>query len=114
MAQVLEQANAQQDNNRSLLRLTYVLQQSMLLGLSTRVSGLTRLTVLGRDQTQSASAIELLLTQPLLLDNLRRAHMGNYGIVLSLLGVLDHGLRTKRLVDRVIDSCAPSLLVLPK
>ncbi|EIN10058.1 hypothetical protein PUNSTDRAFT_125979 [Punctularia strigosozonata HHB-11173 SS5] len=88
IAQIVEQANAQQDSNRALLRLTYVLQQ-----------------ILADDKSQSASAIELLLTQPLLLDNLRRAHMGNYGIILSLLGVLDHGLKAKKLVDRVIDSC---------
>lgn len=31
--------------------------------------------------------------------------MGNYGVILSLLGCLDHGLRAKKLVDRVIDSC---------
>lgn len=31
--------------------------------------------------------------------------MGNYGIVLSLLGCLDNGLRIKKLVDKVIDDC---------
>lgn len=31
--------------------------------------------------------------------------MGNYGIILSLLGCIDHGLRSKKLVDRVVDSC---------
>ena len=31
--------------------------------------------------------------------------MGNYGIILSLLGCLDHGLKAKKLVDKVIDSC---------
>lgn len=31
--------------------------------------------------------------------------MGNYGIILSLLGCLDDGLKAKRLVDKVIDSC---------
>ena len=41
-----------------------------------------------------------------LLNNLRKAHMGNYGIILSLLGCLEHGLKAKKLVDRVIDSCA--------
>jgi hypothetical protein len=54
---------------------------------------------------KSQSAIELLLTQPALLDNLRKAHTGSYGIVLSLLGCLDHGVRAKKLVDRVIDAC---------
>ncbi|ELU40403.1 hypothetical protein AG1IA_05558 [Rhizoctonia solani AG-1 IA] len=51
------------------------------------------------------SAIELLLAQPTLMDNLRKAHMGNYGLVLSLLGCLEDGLHVKKLADRVIDSC---------
>ncbi|KAF7336949.1 hypothetical protein MVEN_02131300 [Mycena venus] len=83
--QALEQANAQQDLSRSLLRLTYLLQQCL-------------------HNRNSQSAIELLMTQPALLDNLRKAHMGNYGVILSLLGCLDHGLQAKRLVDRVIDA----------
>ncbi|RDB25649.1 Paladin [Hypsizygus marmoreus] len=81
----LEQAIAQQELSQSLLRLTYLLQQSL------------------RDRN-SQSAIELLMSQPALLENLRKAHMGNYGIILSLLGCLDHGLRTKKLVDRIIDA----------
>ncbi|KAF8176691.1 inositol hexakisphosphate-domain-containing protein [Mycena galopus ATCC 62051] len=83
--QALEQANAQQDLSKSLLRLTYLLQQSL-------------------QNRNSQSAIELLMTQSALLDNLRKAHMGNYGVILSLLGCLDHGLQAKRLVDRVIDA----------
>jgi hypothetical protein len=35
--------------------------------------------------------------------------MGNYGVILSLLGCLEQGLQAKRLVDRIIDSCAFSL-----
>ena len=35
--------------------------------------------------------------------------MGNYSVILSLLGCLDHGVSTKKLVDRVIDSCASGL-----
>ncbi|KAJ7873158.1 inositol hexakisphosphate-domain-containing protein [Mycena leptocephala] len=83
--QALEQANAQQDLSRSLLRLTYLLQQCL-------------------QNRNSQSAIELLMRQPALLDNLRKAHTGNYGVILSLLGCLDHGLQAKRLVDRVIDA----------
>ncbi|KAJ7112000.1 inositol hexakisphosphate-domain-containing protein [Mycena epipterygia] len=83
--QALEQASAQQDLSRSLLRLTYLLQQCL-------------------QNRNSQSAIELLMTQPALLDNLRKAHMGSYGVILSLLGCLDHGLQAKRLVDRVIDA----------
>ncbi|KAA1467713.1 hypothetical protein DENSPDRAFT_832824 [Dentipellis sp. KUC8613] len=84
--QALEQANAQQDMNKSLLRLTYILQQCL-------------------PSTSSQHVIELLLSQPSLLENLRKAYMGNYGIILSLLGCLDHGLRAKKMVDKVIDSC---------
>ncbi|KZT29832.1 hypothetical protein NEOLEDRAFT_1174835 [Neolentinus lepideus HHB14362 ss-1] len=86
IAQALEQANAQQDLNRSLLRLTYILQRNM-------------------EHRDSQSAVELLLSQSALLDKLRKAHMGNYSVILSLLGCLDNGLAAKKLVDRVIDSC---------
>jgi hypothetical protein len=48
------------------------------------------------------------MAQPTLLENLRKAHMGSYGVILSLLGCLDHGLHAKRLVDRVIDASKPS------
>ncbi|KIK55186.1 hypothetical protein GYMLUDRAFT_48165 [Collybiopsis luxurians FD-317 M1] len=85
MAIALEQAMAQQDLSRSLLKLTYLLQQNL------------------QDPT-SHSAIELLIAEPALLENLRKAHMGNYGIILSLLGCLDDGLQAKKLVDRVIDA----------
>lgn len=44
------------------------------------------------------------MAQPALLENLRKAHMGNYGVILSLLGCLDHGLQAKKLVDRIIDA----------
>jgi len=84
--QALEQANAQQDLNRSLLRLTNILQQTLHSGPSHYV-------------------IDLLLTNSSLLDDLRKAHMGHYSIILSLLGCLDDGLKTKKLVDKVIDSC---------
>ena len=100
----MEQASAQQDLNKSLLRLTYILQQSMSrpdadsLRLDTHYSDLPK--------KNSQSAIELLMTQPALLDNLRKALTGNYGVILSLLGCLDHGLQAKKLVDRIIDASA--------
>lgn len=50
-------------------------------------------------------AVELLLSQPTLMESLRKAHTGNYSVILSLLGCLDHGAVIKKLVDRVIDSC---------
>ncbi|KJA26349.1 hypothetical protein HYPSUDRAFT_36651 [Hypholoma sublateritium FD-334 SS-4] len=83
--QSLEQANAQQELSKSLLRLTYLLQTCM-------------------QNSNTQSAIELLMTQPTLLENLRKAYMGNYGVILSLLGCLDQGLHAKKLVDRVIDA----------
>ncbi|CAL1716907.1 unnamed protein product [Somion occarium] len=84
--QSLEQASLQHDTNKSLLRITYILQQC----LETR---------------STQNAIELLLTQPVLLDDLRKAHMGNYSVVLSLLGCLENGPMAKKLVDRIIDDC---------
>ena len=44
------------------------------------------------------------MSHPVLLENLRKAHIGNYGVILSLLGCLNHGLQAKRLVDRIIDA----------
>lgn len=85
LLQSMEQATAQQDLNKSLLRLTYLLQESL-------------------EAKNSQSAIEILMNNPTLLENLRKAHQGNYGIILSLLGCLDHGMETKRLVDRIIDA----------
>ncbi|KAK0194057.1 inositol hexakisphosphate-domain-containing protein, partial [Armillaria mellea] len=85
LLQSMEQANAQQELSKSLLRLTYLLQHIL-------------------QDKNSQSAIELLITQPTLLENLRRAHTGNYGIILSLLGCLDQGLQAKKLVDRIIDA----------
>ncbi|CAE6436067.1 unnamed protein product [Rhizoctonia solani] len=82
----LQQVETQQELSKSLLRLTYLLQQSL-------------------PSANTQSAIELLLAQPMLMDNLRKAHMGNYGLVLSLLGSLEGGLYVKKLADRVIDSC---------
>lgn len=58
----------------------------------------------GLQSNNTQSAIELLMTQPTLLENLRKAHLGNYSVVLSLLGCLDRGLQAKKLVDRVIDA----------
>ncbi|KAK0205042.1 inositol hexakisphosphate-domain-containing protein [Desarmillaria ectypa] len=85
LLQSMEQANVQQELSKSLLRLTYLLQHIL-------------------QDKNSQSAIDLLITQPTLLENLRRAHMGNYGIILSLLGCLDQGLQAKKLVDRIIDA----------
>lgn len=53
----------------------------------------------------------MLLIQPDLLGNLRKAFMGNYSTVLSLLGCLDDGFEAKKLVDKVIDACKSTHLL---
>ncbi|KZP00352.1 hypothetical protein CALVIDRAFT_560340 [Calocera viscosa TUFC12733] len=85
-AVALEQAVKQQELSLALLRITYVIQNSM-------------------QNPTALSAVELLLAQPALMDNLRMAFKGNYSVILSLLGFLDDGLKAKQLVDSVIDSC---------
>ena len=82
----LEQVTHQQTLNKALLRLTRVLERNL-------------------PSKHSSTAIDLLAAHPSLLEHLRRAHMGNYQIVLSLLSSLDHGRQMKRLVDHVIDAC---------
>ncbi|KZT53703.1 hypothetical protein CALCODRAFT_439779 [Calocera cornea HHB12733] len=82
----IEQAVRQQEQSLSLLRITYIIQNSM-------------------QNPKSLSAVELLLAQPALMDNLRKAFKGNFSVILSLLGFLDDGLKAKQLVDDVIDSC---------
>jgi len=47
----------------------------------------------------------MLLTQPGLLDNMRRGYLGNYSPILSLLGCLDDGFEAKKLADKMIDAC---------
>ena len=84
--QTLEQASVQQDQNRALLRLTYILQECL-------------------PESPSHHVIEILLSNPSMLENLRKAHMGTYGVILSLLGCLDDGLKAKKVVDKVIDAC---------
>ncbi|WRT69446.1 uncharacterized protein IL334_006432 [Kwoniella shivajii] len=85
-AQFLEQANIQQSLNKSLLKVTRVLDRNL-------------------PSKHPSTAIDLLTSQPALLEQLRKAHMGSYQIVMSLLSSLDHGKQMKRLVDAVIDAC---------
>lgn len=93
--------------NRSLLRITHILQQRQCPVVYQQLLVLIHTPEL--DTRNSQSAIELLLTQPSLLEALRKAHMGNYGIVLSLLGCLEDGIKAKKLVDKVIDVCTSFL-----
>ncbi len=54
----------------------------------------------------SQSLTELLFAEPLLVDNMRSAMAGDYGVVRQLAGLLDEGLDTKAVVDAAIDACA--------
>ncbi|KAG8865965.1 hypothetical protein FRC20_009226 [Serendipita sp. 405] len=83
---VLEQAEIQREHNESLLRLAHILQQNLDI------------------RSSSASAIQILVSQPSLQANLQNALRGNYSIVLSLLGIIDNGPNIKKLVDRIINS----------
>ncbi|KAH7106320.1 inositol hexakisphosphate-domain-containing protein [Auriculariales sp. MPI-PUGE-AT-0066] len=85
-AVVLEHVNAQNEFSRSLLKLAALLQQSL-------------------SSNSPQNAIEILLTLPPLMDSLRKALLGNYGVVLSLIGCIDNGLETKRVVDEAVDLC---------
>ncbi|PWY97867.1 hypothetical protein BCV70DRAFT_202357 [Testicularia cyperi] len=87
VARSLRQASEQQAQNLSLLRLIRVLNVS----LSTR---------------DSQSTIEILLSNPALLESLRKANSGDYGVIRQLSGLLDEGLENKAIVDAAIDSCA--------
>ncbi|KAJ7649760.1 inositol hexakisphosphate-domain-containing protein [Roridomyces roridus] len=82
--QALEQASAQRDLGNSRVRLTCLLQQLL--------------------QNQNPQYALLLMTRPALSESLLKAHVGNYELILSLLGCLDHGQQAKKLVDRVIDA----------
>ncbi|KAJ1604262.1 hypothetical protein NDA14_007583 [Ustilago hordei] len=87
VARSLRQASEQQAQNLSLLRLIRVLNVS----LSTR---------------DSQTTIEILLSNPALLESLRKANSGDYGVIRQLAGLLDEGLENKAVVDVAIDCCA--------
>ena len=102
----LEQAEQQKEHNESLLKLAYLLQNcehTLLLAPFLQSALIVR--VPGLSNQNSASAIELLVSQPTLQHNLVKALSGNYQIVLSLLGCIDNGFRVKQLVDKVINAC---------
>ncbi|KNF00354.1 hypothetical protein PSTG_06525 [Puccinia striiformis f. sp. tritici PST-78] len=76
----------QQLRTKSLLRLMQLLQRSL-------------------PTASQHSVMELLTTQPNLLENLRRGISGEFDIVLSLVSILDRGNLEKDLVDMVVDHC---------
>ncbi|KAJ7613946.1 inositol hexakisphosphate-domain-containing protein [Roridomyces roridus] len=83
-SRIMQQASAQQDLSNSWARLMRLLQQLL--------------------QNQNSSVFQLVMTHPALLESLRKAYLGNYDVILSLLSCLDHGVQAKRLVDRVVDA----------
>ncbi|ODO07006.1 hypothetical protein I350_04372 [Cryptococcus amylolentus CBS 6273] len=85
-AQAKMQTASQQALNKSLLKMTRILNRNL-------------------PSKHPSTAIDLLTSQPALLEQLCKAHMGSYQIVLSLLSSLDQGKQMKHLVDAVIDSC---------
>ena len=72
--------------NQSLLRLVNVLTVSLSM----------------RD---TRAAIAELVAQPVLLESLRQANMGDYNIILQLCGLLEKGRECKAIVDTAIDGC---------
>ncbi|WFD36790.1 hypothetical protein MCUN1_003679 [Malassezia cuniculi] len=50
-------------------------------------------------------AIASLLARPELMDTLRHANSGDYGVIRQLCGLLDNGLERKVVVDKAIDAC---------
>ncbi|KAH9467317.1 hypothetical protein MJO28_000112 [Puccinia striiformis f. sp. tritici] len=76
----------QQLRTKSLLRLMQLLQRSL-------------------PTASQHSVMELLTTQPNLLENLRKGISGEFDIVLSLVSILDRGNLEKDLVDMVVDHC---------
>ncbi|KAF5367062.1 hypothetical protein D9758_003884 [Tetrapyrgos nigripes] len=100
--QSLEQATAQQDLSRSLLRLMYLLQQCLEPSPSSVPNSSSSPS--SYSAHSSSHLISLLISQPTLLESLRKALLGNYGVILSLLGCLEDGVRAKRGVDRVLEA----------
>ncbi|MCO5589890.1 hypothetical protein L7F22_043859 [Adiantum nelumboides] len=54
----------------------------------------------------SQAAINVLLDQPMLLNALKNAKDGNYGVIGQLIGLLDNGDDNKKAVDLAIDACS--------
>lgn len=87
-AKSLKAASEKQTDAQSTLQVVQVLN--------------TSLSEAGSSQT----AVEVLLTQPLLLDALRSAKDGNYGVIRQLVGLLEEGEESKNAVDMAIDACS--------
>jgi hypothetical protein len=88
-SRLLQSYTQQHALNQSLLALTHLLDEALA----------------SRPNTGRTTAASLLSPRPALLDSLRSAHMGNYQVILSLLGCVEGGKAVKALVDSVIESC---------
>lgn len=87
VAKSVEAATQQQQQTTALLRILKAVSD-----------------VFPREMNQSIMAA--LMTQPVLLDNLRKASEGDFGIIMQLTGLLDHGLADKTTVDIAVDATA--------
>ena len=83
---LIAEADAITRRNKSLLRLTSILNS-------------------GVPSSNQHMALNMLLAQPQMLENLRRAVEGDYDVILSLLSCLDAGQANKALADAAIDQC---------
>lgn len=83
---LIAEANAITKRNRSLIRLTAVLNHCV-------------------PQDNQLSIMNGLLAQPQVLENLRMAIEGEYDLILNLLSCLDMGEAAKALADAAIDQC---------
>lgn len=88
-SRLLQSYTQQHALNQSLLALTHLLDEALA----------------SRPNTGRTTAASLLSPRPALLDSLRSAHMGNYQVILSLLGCVEGGKTVKALVDSVIEAC---------
>ncbi|CAH7666719.1 inositol hexakisphosphate-domain-containing protein [Phakopsora pachyrhizi] len=82
----LRMVGEQQIRTRSLLKLMQLLQRCL-------------------PTANQHTVMELLTSQPTLLENLRKGASGEFDIIMSLVSILDRGNKEKDLVDMVIDHC---------
>lgn len=80
-----EEVDTQASGNHALLRLVYILEQSLDSKMSPR------------------SAIEWALSRGDMIENLKEAVKGNYQTITALSGVLDSGYFSKKMLDQIID-----------
>jgi protein-tyrosine phosphatase len=114
VSQVLYQSDSVKSRNNSVATIhqqdvaTRSLQAASQLQ-SQEQSTLQVIKALGkslRNVGGAQAAVEVLIDQPLLLNALRSAKNGDYGVIGQLVGLLDNGAQNKQAVDLAIDACA--------